>query len=170
MIELTLSIAKGAMHALSKGNGTEMLENLGILPEELRLVQGDIPWGATQRVIVCRTLDSLIYSTMDTLGLARFEAPAEFIAAALCMYTEPINWMVASRWMEGGSRTMDLADAGRGIGLPVTAAQLFALMLILQNDGEAQLARAQFESRTSHAIKAQKRKGETNEKQTTKST
>lgn len=162
MTALTLSIAKGAMGILSNGGGRQILEDLGILPDELELVKQDISWTGNNRVSVTRTIDSLMYGTMDCLGLPRFEVPAEYIAAAIVQFCHPINYMVACRWMEGGSRTQDLANAGGpNAETPgerverIGSAQLFSLVLQLHNDGQAQTARAQFERNVDRKIKQQ---------------
>ena len=91
MTALTLSIAKGAMGILSNGGGRQILEDLGILPDELELVKQDISWTGNNRVSVTRTIDSLMYGTMDCLGLPRFEVPAEYIAAAIVQFCHPID-------------------------------------------------------------------------------
>ncbi len=154
---LTLAIAKGAMYALSRGTGTDILESIGILPKELELAQGDISWTAQQRPQVVKTLDALTFGTMDVLGLPRFTVPAEFTGAVIVMYTTPINWMVACRWLEGGSKAQDLSNPNGNNGgesaEPATAAQLFSICLQLQNDGIVAECRAAFEKKVNHNLK-----------------
>lgn len=150
-----LQVIKGAMQALAAGAATGTLETLGILSDDLNLVMGDIPWQANQRTGVTRTIDALMFGTMDLLGLPRFMIPAEYVAAAIVMFVRPTNLLVACRWMEAGQPTVD------GLGNPtsssanqdpVDSTQLFSLCLQLVDDVDVGSYKKQFEMRTKLSI------------------
>ena len=155
-MSLQLQVVKSAMTALAKGTATGPLQNLGLLPQELELVTGNIPWKASERNQVSKALHTLMYSTQDALGLQRFEVPAEYVAATIAMFVSPTNIMVACSWMEA-----DLLSAS-AIGNPhlesinrneIRAAQLFALVLQMLQDCETiDTCKAQFEARVNMSI------------------
>lgn len=139
MMELSLNMAKGACKIIKETKPDQMLENVGVIPEELNRVVQDVPWSRENVVSVTRTLDSLVFATLDHLALPRFEVPAEYLAGIIAMFVHPVNYMAASNWMQGNinSRTMDLAK-GEASGEKPTSAQLFALVCALCNDGTCQ--------------------------------
>lgn len=150
-----LSVIKGAMQSLANGAATGLLESLGVLPDDLKLVTGERSWTAAERHQVTRALDILMFGTMDVLGLPRISVPAEFVAATISMFVQPSNLMVACRWMEStDTKTAEAIGNPQGTVSkePVNASQLFALVLQLVNDGEVAVCRAQFEARTAQAI------------------
>ena len=155
-MSVQLAVVKSSMVALSKGAATGPIQALGLLPKELELITGDVPWRADQRIIVSKGLHTLMYSTMDTLGLQRFEVPAEYVAATIAMFVQPTNVMVACSWLEA-----DLRSAA-AVGNPnvesidrkeVKASQLFGLCLQMFKDCETiDTCRTQFENRVNMAI------------------
>lgn len=60
-------------------------------------------WVASQRSRVRRCIESCVYGALDMVGVARFPAPAEFIAGVIAFYVHPVNQMVACSMMEGFS-------------------------------------------------------------------
>lgn len=156
-MSIQLSVIKGAMQSLANGMASGCLETLGVLPDQLQLVTGQLPWQLNERNIVVRTLDLLMFGTMDILSLPRFEVPAEYVAATIAMFVSPSNIMVACRWMESSQASADLlgnpASTSQNTSY-ITSTQLFALVLQLANDGQVSICRNQFEARTALAIKA----------------
>ncbi len=154
------------MHALANGMASGALETLGILPDQLNLVTGHIPWKINERNIIVRTLDLLMFGTMDILSLPRFEVPAEYVAATIAMFVSPSNIMVSCRWMESGQPAADFLGnpaASTQNTSYTNASQLFALVIQLSNDGEVAQCKNQFEARTTQAIKEAIKGGESNE-------
>lgn len=150
-----LQVIKGAMQALANGSATGALESLGILPSDLQTTLGGNPWQANERHLVTKTLDILMYGTMDLLGLPRFQVPAEYVAATIAMFVQPSNLMVACRWMEAGQPTVDYLGnptVSTSNQEPVESTQLFALCLQVVNDLDIPKFKRQFESRISMSI------------------
>ncbi len=160
-----LTVVKGAMQALAAGSATGLLESLGMLPDDLKLVMGNTSWRNNERNMVIRNLDTLMYGTMDVLGLPRFMVPAEYVAATIAMFVHPCNLMVACMWMESGQQSADAMGNPNSQSTNiqgVAASQLFALCIQLVNDGTVTKCRNQFEMRTNHAIREALNQGETN--------
>ncbi len=154
--QLQLTVVKSAMKALASGTATGPLESLGLLPNELDLVTGDVPWKASQRNIVSKTLHTLMYSTQDALGLQRFDVCAEYVAASIAMFVSPSNIMVACIWMEADLLTAtaignpNLESVNRN---PIGGPQLFSLCLQMMADSDTvSSCKHQFESRVHMCI------------------
>ncbi len=150
-MHIQLKVVKGAMHALADGAAMGSLQNLGVPPQDLRLVTGAISWNASQRTLVVRTLETLMFGTMDILGLPRFSVPAEYVAAAIAMFVHPTNILVASVWMESGRQSADALGNPTSASInreEVDSQQIFAICLQLQGDIEVAQCQQQFESRT----------------------
>lgn len=161
---IQLSVIKGAMQALADGAATGSLENLEILPQHIRLVTGRTSWKSNERTIVARTLDALMFGTMELVGLPRFEVPAEYVAAVISMFVHPSNLQIACRWMETGRQTAEALGNPTSASIntePVDARQLFSLCLQMHNDGQIAQCLSQFEERT--AIKLQRTEEKTHE-------
>ncbi len=157
-MNVQLAVIKGAMIRLAEGQACGSIEALGIQPEELHLVCGDIPWKGAERTLVTRTLDALMFGTMDLLALPRFKVPVEYVAAAITMFVRPTNMMVACQWMETGNPSAN--DMSGNISSNMEACQattLFSLVCLLANDAVVASCRTQFEKRTSlYLVESQK--------------
>ncbi len=157
-MKVQLEVIKGAMISLASGSASGSLSSLGLQESDLKLVTGDIPWAANQRTSVTRTLDSLMFGTMDILGLPRFMVPAEYVAAVIVMFVHPSNLLVACRYMESGNPTADaLGNPSNSSGNKevVDATQLFSLCCQLADNSIVATCRSQFENRTKLSIVAQ---------------
>jgi hypothetical protein len=121
----------GAMDLIAKGaNGC--INALGITPEELKTTTGNTMWVGADRHVITKTIQSMIYGSMDLQQLPRFRAPAEYIAAAIIMFTSPCNYFAACSYLAGGTKMDPMAgkkDEGGSIQ-PVTSEELFSLVLM----------------------------------------
>ncbi len=154
--QLQLAVVKSAMKALASGTATGPLESLGLLPNELELITGDVPWKASQRNLVSKTLHTLMYSTQDALGLQRFDVCAEYVAATIAMFVQPSNIMVACIWMQAdllsatalGNPNLESVNRNR-----IDSSTLFSLCLQMLADSDTiSVCRHQFESRVNMCI------------------
>lgn len=146
---VSFPVAQNCMTLIKEGAVNDAFEALGIIPEDFDLVCSSIPYIGDDRLRVTNVLNSLIWGTLDVVGLPRIEVPTEFIASVLAVFVAPGNLAVASRWMETGSSAEDLVSGGSLE--PVSARQLFALCCQLQSD--APVATARWEQRTGRAVK-----------------
>ena len=149
---LTLAIAMGALKMLVEGAAATARAGLGVGEEDLRLVRGNAPWAGQERARVTRTIETLVFGAIDSIGIARFPVSAEYMGAAIFVFVAPANAMVASRWMSESRSAEDLmGDAGLEKEL-VTPEKLFALVAALHSDDGAALIRDTFEKKANGAI------------------
>jgi hypothetical protein len=131
-MKMQVETALGAMDIISRGaNGC--ISALGITPEELKLTTGPVAWVGADRHTVTKCFESMVYGSMDLQNLPRFRAPAEYIAAAIMMFTSPCNYFAACCYMSGGTKMDPMAaktDQDGGSRAPVTAEELFSLILM----------------------------------------
>lgn len=111
-----------------------------------QLVKG-APWTAPERAAIRDSLERMCHTSIDLLGLPRFELPAEYVATVIAVFVHPVNIAVACSWMAGRlPRSMDLHGSGDTTpqGMEhLSSAQLFAMVLdILGNEDTGAVARA----------------------------
>jgi len=137
-------------------------DSLGILPQDYDLAHGDAPWIRDQRLRVVKTLEALMFGTLDVMGVSRFALPAEYVAAIIATFVSPCNRMVACQWIaENGStiaRAQDLAAQGIQASQvdKCQPSKLFALVCLLTENDASTEARASFESRIQSRIRRAK--------------
>ena len=153
---MNFNAAMGAMNLLAGGGANDAISAMGITKTDYDVVTGPTKWVASQRTIVTKTLDALLYGVMDLVGVPRFECPAEYISAGIAMFVHPTNVQAGCRWMEGGTKVdtlaLDEAEAG-GTRVPCKAPQLFALVLKIQeNSTELDDYKARFEKKSGLAM------------------
>ena len=146
--KVSYPVAINCMNLIKEGACNDAFESLGIMVEDFDLVTGRSPFVAADRHRVTKVLTSLIWGTLDVVGLPRIEVPTEFIASVISVFVCPGNLAVACRWMEAGTVAEDLSSGG--MLEPVTAQQLFALCCQLSS--EAPAAAARWEQRTGRAV------------------
>src|SRR5690625_2825705 len=72
------------------------------LPEDaLDFLASNTVWIATDRSRARRCVEACVYGMLDFVGLPRFPAPVEFIAAVIAYYVHPVNIQTACLIMEG---------------------------------------------------------------------
>lgn len=149
---MKLSTALGVMRVIAT---SEMHGALGVTPAEMALISGPSPWMAGDRVAVRRVLDSLIYGTMDTMGLPHFELSAEYVAAHIVGYVHPVNMLAACVWL---SRVVDadqLVAEKKGTD-NISARRLHAFCVKLL-DAEVDEYRQMFEKVVGHKVRKAER-------------
>lgn len=144
-------VARGAMALIANQAKHGSLDTLGVSAEDFKKLSGDSPWMSTDRNRMNLVLSSLLSSTMDIIGVPRFQMPAEYIAAGIALFIAPINVQIACRFME---RVPSAETLGRGLENSdiVTASQLFALVCQLVADPATSHAVILFERNTSIRI------------------
>lgn len=148
--KLHLATAKGAFQIVLNSDYIEQCRALGITEKEWADLVGSRPWKGTQRPIIKRLLDNLLYGMVDSMGLARFLLPAEFAAAVIVSFVSPCNYFAACSWLGNFHRADELGDFdgsfnGATQGLEkVTASQLFALVCELRTNDDIKLLARRF--------------------------
>ena len=106
----------------------DVMHRMGVPAEDLRALRQDAHWLNSERHVVRRTMDSVLYGALDALGLHRFSLPCEYIACWIAMVVSPCNWMVCCAWYHGARAASSLtADPEMlPINEGVTAEALFS--------------------------------------------
>jgi len=148
---ILFNTAKQALSLLANQGRQGHLGMVGISQGDFDLLTGSLPWTSQDRNRMHVTLNALLNLSCDALGVARFRLPAEYVAAGIALWVNPINAQSICRIME---RTPSASDMGKGSDDydVCSADQLFALVVQLYGDPAANNARAAFEAKTSLAI------------------
>lgn len=144
--------ARNCLHIVAKG-GCDAVAAFGVAKPDFDLVTRREPWLGTDRERVVRVLNSLLFGSLDLLGLPRIQAPAEYIAAVLVTFVAPVNYQLACRFFEQSRPVDDLAlNPGSQAMETVTASQLFAMVIDLYDPAALSQTAAAFEKRVGLAI------------------
>ena len=135
---------------LVSGNATrDAVLTLGITEGDFDFVCGDVPWTVRDRGRVRNVLDALCHGTVDVMGIPRIRVPAEFRAATLVTFVDPVNLMPACIWCESDPAAEDLADGGSMD--TVSGERLFGLVVMLAGDKPE--GEPRFDKRVSRALR-----------------
>lgn len=164
-VSLNYMVAKRSMAMIAAQGRIGHLDTIGISVDDFNKVISDTPWLGSERNRVTTALNTLLSGVLDAAGVARFNLPAEWVAAAIAVFVSPINIQLACRYVE---RPATVADLGRGVDEPdrCTAQQLFALIVSFHGSNEWSDARQQFEKNTKLKLEQailDKEKGSKNE-------
>ena len=138
---------RGACRLISDGAAGGSLDPLGISDREWRTLTGDAPWLLSDRPGVSRSLTALVHGGMDAIGVARFSAPAEWLAAVVAMFVGPANVMAACVFVTDAFQAAASDQIiNREAPDPVSPDELFALVCDAYSDDIIEFQR-RFESR-----------------------
>lgn len=114
-------------------------DTLGITDTDFKLVHGNNPWRRDQIHRVMRTLNALIFGTLEVMGMPKIVVPAEYVACVVSAIVGPGNRMTACIWLsqerQTGVGALELAARGNQSTTlePASADKLFALVMLLGN-------------------------------------
>lgn len=77
------------------------LDQLGVPKPDLELLTGKAIWLSPDRYRVRRVLEACMFSSLDLLGLQRFEFSAHWIATWIALMVAPANHLTACAWYSG---------------------------------------------------------------------
>lgn len=140
------------MRLVSKTNYVNLTKAFGVTEDDYKLVTGSNPWLGVDRPRVRQVLDMLAAGIMDLTGTARFEMPAEYIAAVVAVFVHPTNCMVACQW-QSNMRPADEILGASSQAMIVDPAVLFVLVCKIYGDehGASQI-KAAFDKKVGRAI------------------
>lgn len=151
-----------AMHGLAVEAAKHMLkhihhylpqdfETLGIAPEDFAMLAQDKPWVAGERHRVLTTFNALIHGGMDIMGLGRINVPADFQAVVIATCVHPAHHMRLCIWLQNAKHISVRALARSAMSIesqgtldPVTADQLFDLVMLLGEESETSEAKKRY--------------------------
>lgn len=147
---MELATALSAVSLISKGGHGMDLLSLGISVEDLELTTVNRPWLGQERHIVVRTLNALAGGALDSLGLPKFEMPAEYYAGLISIVVDPVNIHPACAWINMSRSAEDIQNGTEGS--PQTVAKLFAMVCQLFNGSAAEVIRQRFRAKFDLAL------------------
>lgn len=153
---LSLATARSVLRGIGDYTSADF-DQLGINKEHFDLTCGARPWKRDHIPPVMRTLNALMFGTLEQLGMPKITIPAEYVAAIVATYVAPGNRMIACVWLAQEHRTgvgaLELSARGQQSKelAPATADQLFALVVALSDSDETTEARKNFLRRLSVA-------------------
>lgn len=145
--KLHLATALGAMKIILNKTHIEAAKSLGCTDKEWGILTGTTPWTGKDRTTVKRLLDQVIYGMLDSMSLARFPVPAEYIAAVVTGFVGRCNYFASASWLENAYLAEDLGNydgSVTGEMERVSASQLFALIIALESNEEIDAIAQQF--------------------------
>ena len=149
---LQVRVALGILGFIAQQGRKDQLDVLGISKEDFDRLTGSVVWIGQDRSRVSQVLSSVMYGSLDAIGIPRFQLPAEYVAAVISIFVHPINVHAACRFIE---RPPTAESIGRGVDSMdgCSAQQLFALVCQLVGSPEHSSAQLLFEKNTGLRIR-----------------
>lgn len=128
-------------------------DTLGITEENFETTASQQPWRREQRTIIIRTLNAILFGSLEIMAIPKLIVPAEFVAAHVATIVAPANRMVACVWLaqerQTGVGALELAarQVTPSQYDPCSADHLFALVCLLSDTEESNFARDRFRTR-----------------------
>lgn len=125
---------------------------LGVSEDDLELTHGEMMWQRQHVHTVLKTLNSLMFGTLEIMGMPKINIPAEFQAALIATFVAPVNRIGCCILFEQenkiGGVASEIANNAENFGVDrVARDQLFALVLELSSRDESTQARLDFKER-----------------------
>lgn len=112
-------------------------DSLGINQQDFELIAAPVPWQRANIPRVMRTLNALLFGSLEILGMNKITVPSEYVAAVVSAIVAPANRMVACIWLAQERQTgVGALQASARAQLstqldPTSSDQLFALVCLL---------------------------------------
>lgn len=138
-IKMKIEVVTGAASVLMNSEVEDFMQSLGCTTEDYEMLTGSKNWIGKDRNRMFRALEGLLYGVVDSIGVPRFELPAEYVAAVISMFVHPVNYFPACAWLGSAASSNDLCDytakqeALEGLE-KCTPQQIFALIVRCQNN------------------------------------
>lgn len=122
-------------------------DTLGITEEDFEHLSGSTPFLRPHMSGLVRTMNALIFGTLEVMTLPKLVVPAEYVAAVITACVHPCNVMamcvIMAQERQTGVGAMELAARNSQSSQVdhTSADQLFALCCILNNTSKANFAR-----------------------------
>jgi len=138
------------MHLLAEMGRKGMLDLLGVTQADFDRLTSDVPWTGGERNRMSVTLHSLLNASVDSMGMPRFDLPAEWVAAAIAVFVAGINVQSACYFAPPSHQA---EEGARGVvGPSVRPERLFDLVVLLYGHQGRNAARELFTKRSGLAL------------------
>lgn len=137
---LSMSVVQGALQVLSDMSVVDACKASGVTEADYKLLSGNRIWLGADRPRIKRVFDAILYSTVDAIGVPRFNLPAEMASACIALFVGNVNVWIACGWIGTFASAESLTDySGQPDSVEgmerVTASQLFALVSEIKGQG-----------------------------------
>ena len=143
-----------AMKVMRKTRLMESMDALGVPRPDLEMLVGPEIWGNHERHRVRRAMDSVMYGSLDVLGIQRFMLSAEFIAAWIALVVHPTNHLIACAWYHGAQTAEALLGEPEMIPIAEGVRSDQLLALVVEAIAVEDLGVGEFHSRLQDAVAA----------------
>lgn len=126
---------------------------LGITQEDFEKLSSKEPWRRENMNVIMRTMNCLIFGSLEIMAVPKIVVPSEFVAAHIATIVNPANRMIACVWLaqerQTGVGALELAARQNSPSQydPTSADNLFALVCLLSDTEESNYARIRFRTR-----------------------
>lgn len=124
-------------------------------PSQYQYLTQDKLWMREDRALITQCIHAVVNATLEVALLPRFSLPAEFIAAAICLFVSPCNWRIACSMLEGSDWASRLADGDEEVER-IRPDVLFAMVVCIYADVASIVDTAEAEVRSRLAIRSTK--------------
>lgn len=137
---------------------------LGITPQDFQLVANDAPWRRDNLNRVMRTMNALLFGTLEVMGMPKIVIPSEYLAAIITAVVAPANRMVCCVWMaqerQTGIGALEQSARSQATSQldPTSADALFALVVMLTDSNGSNEARIRMHKKLGVAIQRENEK------------
>lgn len=139
---------------------------LGITKEQFEQASQPVPWRRENLNQVMRTLNCVLFGTLEVMAIPKIVVPSEYVAAHIVAIVAPANRMLACIWLaqerQTGVGALELSARQNQSAQydPTSADTLFALVCLLSDTEEANFARDRFRVRLGLRIKEAQENGQ----------
>jgi len=131
---------------------TPDLDVLGVSEQDLRITTGPVQWQRHQIRQVVRTINSIIYGTLEIHGMPKFPVPAEYAAQAILHCVSPCNRQLACSWLIHEKIVGTSIDDEDNEMEPTTFDKLYKLVCKLSASNKASQCRDQWLKKIGMAV------------------
>jgi hypothetical protein len=161
MANLSYEAALQVLKVIDKYTAADF-DALGITESDFEIASGNAPWRRDQLIRVMRTLNALVYGSLEVLALPKIRVPSEYVAAIVASFVHPSNRMIACTWLamekQTGAGAMDMSSRNTTQEIEhASAEQLFSLVIALSDTEASTDARKSFRKRLGLAVEEARR-------------
>lgn len=151
MQNLSFETARATLKVIDQYMAADF-DTIGVSQSDFELTSNSAVWLRPHLPVVMRTLNALIFGSLEVQGIGKIIVPSEYVAAVIASFVAPPNRILACIWLaqerQTGVGALELsARATPAEIVRTTGDQLFALVLQLSNDDAASEARRNFRNR-----------------------
>ncbi|UOF78724.1 scaffold protein [Microviridae sp.] len=154
---VSLTTALALMRQMDKLTAADF-DSIGVTDQDWNITCGEGVFLRNDIPVVVRTLNSLIFGTLEMQGISKIVVPVEYVAPVIAVFVKPQNWHLACIYLAQENRIgpsaleLSARQGNPGEVEKCSADQLFALVALIVADGGHVEVRQRFAKRMSLAV------------------